>query len=131
MPQFASDVLALKVLHLEKHLRLKQARTIAQPTEEEEENCRHCLSTGILSQSTLSHGESRLGNPAPRCPALKLQLASNGDVEPPTLLSPLGPGLLFHIKRTLKRSLLLTQPRAETPFFQRFHLHLEEHNRWP
>lgn len=73
LPQFASDVLALKVLHLEKHLRLKQARTIAQPTKEEEENCRHCLSTGILSQSTLSHGESRLGNPAPRCPALKLQ----------------------------------------------------------
>lgn len=73
VPQFASDVLALKVLHLEKHLRLKQARTIAQPTKEEEENCRHCLSTGILSQSTLSHGESRLGNPAPRCPALKLQ----------------------------------------------------------
>lgn len=49
-PQFASDVSALKALHLEKLLSLKQARATAQPTKEEEENCRHCLSTGVLSQ---------------------------------------------------------------------------------
>lgn len=63
LPQFALDFLALKVLRLEKLLSPEQTRTIAQPTKEEEESRRHCLSTGGLSHSTLSHGEPRLGKP--------------------------------------------------------------------